>query len=164
MRLLLTAVLMMAACDDTTSQNDLSGTSDLSASVDFALAEPATLCTSAACASSPCDAHCVFVAEESGACPAANPSSVATRALKACPNFCGLQATFPLGCLRYRSEDPACPTWCTQWGTAACWESSPKIDYQKGGAICGAGFNCFGGFLPQDFGTQSCVDLGARDL
>jgi hypothetical protein len=115
------------------------------------------LCTSPACAANPCTPGCVFV-EPGGACPA----TVDEATVRACSSFCGLQTINPAGCLRYRSEDPACPTWCTAWGDPRCWAPTPAIDYVNGGAICATGVGCYGGALLDDLSIP-CFDFGHVD-
>jgi hypothetical protein len=122
--------------------------------IDFSGAIPETLCTTSACANQPCTAGCVFEPTTAG-CTA----QVKTARVMACPGWCGLQQVLPYGCLRYRSEDPRCPTWCVSWGDAACWEQTPMTDYSTGGAICPAGSGCFGGYPLADSGV-ACVDGG----
>jgi hypothetical protein len=114
-----------------------------------------SFCTSAACAAHPCTPGCVF--QNGGSCS----SRVSIATVRACPGWCGLIDENPAGCLRYRSEDSACPTWCINYG-GACWEQTPRADYSTGGAICTTDASCAGGPPPADLYYQ-CVDGGGHD-
>jgi hypothetical protein len=133
------------------------GEEALPSSSDLSGQTPDYLCTSAACAAQPCTPGCVF---DPGPCNGS--TRIETDRARACPGWCGLQEMLVEGCLRYRSEDPACPTWCVSWGDAACWERTPAADYANGGAICPDHIGCFGGAPPGDL-YHPCVDLGGND-
>jgi hypothetical protein len=148
--MLILALVLCSCGEEAPPSTDLAG-ADLSTL-------PEILCTSATCSAAPCTPGCVFQPTMSGACAAPLQKIETVRAM-ACPGWCGLQQILVEGCLRYRSEDPACPTWCTAWGDAACWEQTPPADYAQGGAICSAGSSCFGGAELQDADVP-CRDMG----
>jgi len=109
-------------------------------------AQPATLCTTTACAQSPCTAGCIFTPDCSGSLAA----SAATATVEACSSFCGL-FTNPngLGCGIYNGSHPGCMACGPAWGAPSCVDVSPMIDYKTGGAICN-GTTCFDGRAPPD--------------
>jgi hypothetical protein len=141
--------LALCGCQVESTASDLAG-NDLSQS------QPDFLCTTSACAAQPCTPGCVFDAMVSGACPSSSPAHVGTAKATACTGWCGLQELNVGGCLRYRSEDPACPTWCISYDQS-CWEHTPEADYAGGGAICSAGY-CYGGGPLEDLWIP-CVDM-----
>jgi hypothetical protein len=136
---------------------------DLGAGVDCGLpCDPAFthLCTTAACAQSPCTAGCVFAAP---ACTNALPSLVDTATVTACSGFCGqfiVGSPNGLGCGVYNGSKPGCATCGSSWGAASCVDVNPMIDYQYGGAIC-QNTTCFNGTPPQD-ASVNC-DMYPRD-
>jgi hypothetical protein len=61
-------------------------------------------------------------------------------------------------CLRYRSEDSACPLWCVQWSNASCWEAQAA----PGDCDRARGYDCYypGG---EDLAPPPCVDAASTD-
>lgn len=121
------------------------------------------LCTTIACAQSPCTAGCAFVSSRGfNECPSASPALVATSAVRACPGFCGrFTDANAVGCGVYDSTIPGCQACGARAGDPSCVVVSPMLDYLEGGAICQAPAACFNGVASRDAGVQ--CDLSPHD-
>ena len=117
------------------------------------LGSPTSLCTTPACAQSPCGGGCVFAAPP---CTATLTTTVSTSTVTACAGFCGLfTVSNALGCGVYQGNLDGCQVCGYRWGAASCVAVSPMIDYQTGGAICSS---CFDGRAPQDMAPSPPCD------
>jgi hypothetical protein len=118
------------------------------------------LCTTAACAQSPCTAGCEFVLANN--CPSALPSLIDQSKVTACSGVCGFfTGVGQLGCGVYNGAHAGCGTCGYNWGASSCVDVNPMIDYQVGAAICQSGETCFNGTPPQD-ASVNC-DMFPRD-
>ena len=123
---------------------------------------PATLCTTSACAQTPCTAGCVYAI---GPCTAALPVTVDTAVAEACPEFCGLFPFGSGGCGYYDGLLDGCQTCGFRWGDSSCvMQQSPIIDYQNGAEICSSMYFCFDPRIPVEDGGADCnIDGILRD-
>jgi hypothetical protein len=146
MKLYVLAMVFLAGCS---FEKDSFDGGDLSVSgADCGLCGNIPLCTTDACAQSPCTPGCVFA--QGPSCPSALPSMIAVSQVTACSGFCGLFTdSNALGCGLYDGNKPGCATCGSAWGAASCVDIDPMIDYQTGGAIC-QNSTCFDGRPPQD--------------
>jgi hypothetical protein len=156
MRALLLFGLALAGCTGSTPTNSDGGNdlATLDGGGDLTMLDGGdVLCATQACALSPCTPGCAFAAAIGGAC--GTQYQVSPEQVHLCAGFCGLVADNPqaatlYGCLRFRNEDPNCTALCDPWSTWSCFERSPDVNYQTGGAICDSakGFFCDSGPAP----------------
>jgi hypothetical protein len=135
------------------------------------LGNATSLCTTAACAASPCTADCIYAAMI-GSCSGAAPSEISSSKIVACPNRCGLR--------NFDGDDTsgqAQSGYCWQFDRNAtgcvipsCGFSSPQCtlvdDYfDTGGAsMCAEGWTCTdGATVPEGDASAFCPDLSVVD-
>jgi hypothetical protein len=157
MRIWIALVLSLAACHKSSPHKQADAGID--GGTDGGL--PPTLCTTAACAASPCTADCIYAAK-TGACAGAMPSEVATAKVLSCENRCGLRyppygngsnegATGSGYCWQFNATAPGCviPTGCG-YSSGQCYPTDDGFD-EGGASICADGWTCTdGATVPPD--------------
>jgi hypothetical protein len=163
MRSLLVIAVALAACHVSAIGTDGGTKADGSVS--------ASLCTTVACAASPCTANCLYAAKV-GACGGSMPSQISSDKILGCSNRCGLRS--------YSGNDTsgsAQDGYCWEFDPNAagcvipsCGFSSPQCtlvdnNFDTGGAaMCAAGWTCTdGATIPPADASAYCPDLAIVD-